>query len=86
MVHIQGLPSDASVTQVLPVKCAQRALFDDIVMEVKERVQFILEMKALGEKYDLVSLQGEIAYRLRELEKVDPERAREHMSQLNLAC
>ncbi|GFS65819.1 hypothetical protein NPIL_617431 [Nephila pilipes] len=61
-----------------PLKISPSDLFDEILNEIKERRDFLEEMTqlGLGKKY-LPEIQCQICVRLKELEKLDKERAQE---------
>ena len=58
-------------------------LFEQIVEEIVDRSQHLLEMESLGEaKHVAGRIQGEIAERFRDLEKIDKVRAQELRGQM----
>lgn len=60
-------------------------LFSEILREIKERKEFLDDMAALGEeKKYLPEIQCQITLRLRELEKLDKERARRFIQHYGL--
>ena len=62
----------------------KEALFKTIVEEIDERSSHMVHMESLGGQaaYDVVRMRGEIAQRLRELERIDHEKAKDFMNRI----